>query len=363
MAANPQVRASAEWGECLLPPIPVSTAVATEVRKRLGASPGWLTRLGRAPWLVRAMSTFGTMPVVFAKADLCELVALIVSQDNSCRYCYGVQRSLLRISGYPEESIARLEGDFQSAELSPSGRTALEFTRVLSRANPRATGTDFTDMAQAGFEKAAILEIAAVASAGAFMNRVATLLSLPPEADLEALPKMTIFRFLRPLIARKLRRSPASPEPSPRPNDGPFARLVDTLGNSPFAGIYRRLIDDLFASPALPVRTKALLVAVVAKALGCAYSEGEARRILQAEGFRERDVDELLATLASPRLDARENRLVSFARETVRYQPAAIQLRMREVAAGSEPDEIVEMVATTALANAVGRMSVILDVD
>jgi AhpD family alkylhydroperoxidase len=346
----------------LLPVSSVPTAVETEVRKRLGASPGWLPRLGRTPWLARAMSTFSTMPVVFAEVDLCELVALIVSQHNSCRYCYGVQRSLLLISGYPEESIARLEADIHKADLSPSVRAALEFTRRLSRANPRATGTDFAEVVRAGIEKPAVMEIAAMASAAGFMNRIATLLSLPPETDLETLPGKPWFRFFRPLLARRLRHAPASPQPPPRPNDGPFATLVDTLGHSPLAGIYRRLIDDLFASPALPLRTKALFIAVVAKALGCTYSEAEARQMLEREGFRPADVDEILANLASASLDERENRLVPFARETARYQPAVIQQRMREVARGSAPDEMVEMVATIALANALGRLSVILDV-
>ncbi len=70
----------------------------------------------------------------------------------------------------------------------------------------------------------------------------------------------------------------------------------------------------------------------------------------------------MLANLASPRLDERESRLVPFARETVRYQPAVIQERIRDVARGRDPDEMVEMVATVALANAVGRLSVILEV-
>jgi len=54
--------------------------------------------------------------------------------------------------------------------------------------------------------------------------------------------------------------------------------------------------------------------------------------------------------------------LVPFARETVRYQHADIQRRMREVTAGMRPAEIVELVGVVSLANAVGRLSVLLDV-
>ena len=58
----------------------------------------------------------------------------------------------------------------------------------------------------------------------------------------------------------------------------------------------------------------------------------------------------------------REQMLVPFARETVRYQPADIQRRMREVTAGMRPPEIVELAGVVSLANAVGRLSVLLDV-
>ena len=61
-----------------------------------------------------------------------------------------------------------------------------------------------------------------------------------------------------------------------------------------------------------------------------AYAEEEVRAPLAREGIGPDDLAEILTTLASPRLDARERRLVPFARETVRYQAAAIQSRLRE---------------------------------
>src|SRR5205823_551117 len=94
-----------------------------------------------------------------------------------------------------------------------------------------------------------------------------------------------------------------------------------------------------------PRRTKTLVFAVVARALGCARSEVESRVALEREGLGARDVDEVLATLASARLDAREARLVPFARETVRYhRTAPIQPPMRH-AARSEKKEITVLFA------------------
>jgi hypothetical protein len=69
----------------------------------------------------------------------------------------------------------------------------------------------------------------------------------------------------------------------------------------------------------------------------------------------------VLQTLSSRRLDAREARVVPFARETVRYQTSVIQTRMREVSGDLSPAEMTELIGTISLANAVCRLSVLLD--
>jgi alkylhydroperoxidase family enzyme len=103
------------------------------------------------------------------------------------------------------------------------------------------------------------------------------------------------------------------------------------------------------------------MLAVIARAMGCGYGEQEARGFLRDDGVSARDVDEVLSSLDSPRLDARERRLVPFARETVRYQTATIQARFREVCRDFTPAEILETAGTVALANAACRLSVVLD--
>jgi alkylhydroperoxidase family enzyme len=199
-----------------------------------------------------------------------------------------------------------------------------------------------------------------MAAASTFMNRVSTLLALPPES-LEKMVDKPLFRLLRPLMAWRMRSRQRAPEPPPRANDGPHERVVAALGDSPMAGVIRRSIDGAWESTVLPRRTKALMLAVIARALACAYAEAEAREILRREGLGPGDVDAILVTLASPRLDPREARLVPFARETVRYQPAAIQTRLRAVTNGFSDDEVLEAVGFAALANALCRLSVVLD--
>jgi alkylhydroperoxidase family enzyme len=192
------------------------------------------------------------------------------------------------------------------------------------------------------------------------MNRISTLPALPLE-PLEALTRAPYFRLIRPLVALGFRTRQPAPQAPPRPNDGPCARVVAALGDSPSAHTVRATIDEACASPFLPRRSKALVLAVVARALDCPYGEREARAMLAEEGFAAADVDEVLATLSSPRLDAREARVVPFARETVRYQPAVIQRRVREVCRDMSAAETTELLGMISLANGICRVSVLLD--
>jgi len=359
--AAPAVIAGMEWEESLLPPTPVPRALEAEVRRRMGVVPGWVARVARVPWIAHAWASMMAKPVAHISPALCDLVALVVSQDNSCRYCFGAQRAVMRMLGYQEAYIARLERDFHVAELSEAEQAALDFARRVSRADPRPSRSDLERLAKAGFSAPAVAELAYVAAATVFANRAATLLALPPE-PFEAMVDRPLARLMRPLVARRLRARPRRPEPLPRPNDGPGAAVVAALDGSPAAGVLRTAIDAAWASEVLPRRTKTLTLAVVARALGCARSEAESRLALEGEGLGARDFEEVLATLASPCLDTREARLVPFARETVRYhRTVPIQRRMREVADGLEPAEVLEAVGVVALANTVCRLSVLAD--
>jgi hypothetical protein len=83
--------------------------------------------------------------------------------------------------------------------------------------------------------------------------------------------------------------------------------------------------------------------------------------LLIEEGLEAGDVGEILSRLASPKLDELEAVIVPFARETIWYRPAQIQRRGRELRARLSNEQFIDLVGVAALANAVCRMSVILD--
>src|SRR5204862_7816056 len=135
--------ANLEWGECIVPAAPVPPALQAEVRKAVGAVPGWLARLAPSPWLVRALSEIIARPFAHAPLEVVNQVALVVSQENSCRYCYGIQREVLKIFGQRDEYIDALGRDAQVGDLTPASLAAVDLTQQLTRANPQPGGADF----------------------------------------------------------------------------------------------------------------------------------------------------------------------------------------------------------------------------
>ena len=359
MTAGAAASMTTEWPECLVPRAEMPLALAKEIRAMVGRGPALVNYLAHAPWVARTAARAINGAPAYLSPSLAERIGLVVAQDNSCRYCYGMQRSLLRIAGHSEADVDRIVRDSMVVDLSPAERAAVDYARRLSRCSPRPSRADFDRVVAAGLDRGAALETVLYVVEGCFMNRVSTLAALPPE-PLEALTKSSYFRFLRPLMARGFRKPMARPLPPP-PSAGPFADVVTALADSPWSHMVRATIDEALASPILPLRTKAMVIAVVARALDCPYGEREARALLAREGFAEADVEEVLQTLSSPRLDAREARVVPFARETIRYQTSAIQMRMREVARELSPPEAMELIGVISLANGLCRLSVLVD--
>jgi uncharacterized peroxidase-related enzyme len=355
-----EIAAGMEWGECWLEPPPVPPQLAAEVKKIMGVLPAAIARTASVPWVGRTWARVAHKEVAHMPLALWDLISLVVSQDNSCRYCYGATRTILRLVGYREEQIDRIERDVAVSDLGRPERVALDFARKVSHANPRPTAQDRAALVDAGFTPGAVAEIVFAAAFVGFPNRVATMFAMQPE-DFEKLPDRLIGRIFRPLIARSMRGKCVAPPRPPEPNTGPFREIVSALAGSPKAAVVRDAVDGAFASSILPTRTKLLMTAVVGRALGCGTSERVARDGLAAEGLTGADVDGILANLGSPNLDRRDALLVPFARETVRYQTGSIQRRTRELARELPADEIVEAAGVTALANALGRASILVE--
>ena len=115
-------------------------------------------------------------------------------------------------------------------------------------------------------------------------------------------------------------------------------------------------LDDLWASPILSRRTKALMFAVIGRGLGCQSSGKEIAGFLEAEGLTPADAEQTLAHLGGPGMDADEAALLAFARDTIWYEPIQIQRRARELRQRLSAAQFVEAIGVVSLANALCRL-------
>jgi len=352
-----------EWEDPLLE-FRRDRALERWARRRMGMVPAGMGYLTACPEIVHMYYELDFAPLIHIGDDLAGLVALVVSQDNSCRYCYAGTRVLLTLMGVPEERIQKLEHVLQTARHDSQIQPALDFARRVSRANPLPSAVQKKTLAEAGYGDAAIKELAFAAGRIVLANRMATLPALPPKPA-ERLANSRLLGLFRPLLARRLSpllRSAGRPERLPEDlKRGPYTYLVLALDGLPAARVLRSALDGVWASPHTTSRAKALVFAVVARGLGCRRSEREAFQLLAEEGLPEEQTEQILADLAGPELDPVEGAFVPYARETLWYEPAVIQRRGRMLLQQLASEQFVELIGVTSLANMVCRLDFILE--
>src|SRR4051794_24019498 len=97
-----------EWERELFLPRP-PTDIEREAKKRFGSVPPALPYLTGVPWLARVSLEMMLVKPEFLHAEMIPLIFLVVSQDNSCRHCYGTFRALLQVMGFSAREIDGME--------------------------------------------------------------------------------------------------------------------------------------------------------------------------------------------------------------------------------------------------------------
>lgn len=346
------------WEPCLIEPRH-DPALEAYARRKLGVPQPAVRYFVDCPWLARAMvdlhPEFGLL--MHLDLHLADLISLVVSQENSCRYCYAAVRAMLRIQGMSEARIQRIESDLTRADLGPRPAAAIAFARSQSRSGPPAASEAKQALRDAGFGADEMREIAFVAAATDFMNRASTIPAVPSHG-MERLPDRFHIRILRPVISRIMerRRSRGRATPLPAAPAYPFAHLVNAFAGSPIAAALGRTLEEMWASPILPRRSKLLIFAVVARALGCEACAPEIGEALREEGLAASALAQVLTHLDAPELAPIERLLVPFARETIWYEPAPLQRSARALRDQLTGPQILEAIGVMSLANGLCRM-------
>src|SRR5262249_61492529 len=119
-------------GDSLFPPATVTPALVAAIRRtHSGLVPESAARFGPVPWLAPTMSEMTSLPFANLSIRDTSLIALVLSRDNSCRFCYGTQRALTRILGHELDAIERLERD-APVDPDPALHLLLDFPPTVS---------------------------------------------------------------------------------------------------------------------------------------------------------------------------------------------------------------------------------------
>ncbi|HEX2541440.1 MAG TPA: hypothetical protein VHM00_10200 [Caldimonas sp.] len=351
------------WEECLLEPRR-DRELERLVRRTQGVPNPAIGYFASVPWLARALVELHPEHGLLQRLDpdVADLVALTVSQENSCRFCYSAVRALLWARGMSRARIDRIEQELARGDLPPRTRAAIAFGRTQSRSGPAAAHGACEALRAAGVGTDELKEIAFAVAVSDFGNRACTIPAIPAR-PLERMPEQWHMRLMRPLLGRLLnsrRRAGAALTPGDPPAPPPYTRLVGAYAGSPIAAALARTLEGMWRSQHLTRRCKLLMLAVIARGLSCGPCTEDLAPALAAEGIDAAALETILTHLAGPELDELERVLVPFARETIWYEPARIQRRARALREQMSEPQLVEAIGVAALGNGLCRMGAIL---
>ncbi len=358
--ANPL--SNVAWDHCLLEASPNRQAEAA-LRRETGPVPAWLRYFLSCPWLARAGNELGVYDSLLVHLDYqtIDLLALVVSRENACRYCYSITRMQLRVLGMSESRMQELEQRLAGDALDARDAAIVHFARRFTRCMPLITPRDLDPLRETGRSDAEIREIAFAAASVAFFNRLATISALPPQSW-EQLTDRWFAPLLRPFLARFFRgvRKLGAPMPFVPQPDGPFAELLGHYRDSPIGPVLVRTLDGMWNSSILSRRCKALMFAVIAHGLGCESSRADIAAVLESEGMTAQGAEKIIAHLGGDALADEESALLAFARDTIWYEPIQIQRRARGLRDQLSVAQFVEAIGVASLANSLSRLCAVL---
>ena len=339
-------------------------ALEAYARRRMGVPSGAVRYFAAVPWVARAAidlhPEFGLL--MHLDQRTADLIGIVVSQENACRFCFAAVRAVLWFQGMDRGRIQRVEQEVARPDLAPRVRAALAYARSQSRSGPAGARAAWAALRTAGVSASEAREIAFTVALVDFANRLHTAPAIPP-MPMERLPEQWPSRLLRPLIDRMLssRRTRGGATAAAVPATGvPYGQLITAFAGSPIAPALARTMDEMWASPHLTPRNKLLICGVVSRGLPCDVCEVEVSKALQREGWDAATVSRLLAHLDGPELQPIERLLMQFARETLWYQPTTLQRHARLLREQMSNEQLIEAIAVASLANGVCRMAAVV---
>ncbi len=236
------------WESCLIEPHR-DRALEAYARRKQGVPNPTIAYFASVPWLARALVDLHPEYGLLMRLDhaVADLVALVVSQENSCRFCYAAVRAMLWAQGMSRARIQRMEQDLARARSAAAdgGRHRLRAEPVALRAGGERAAPARRS-AHAGFGTDEMKEIAFAVAITDFSNRAHTIPAIPVASD-GAHAGSAPHAAAPASCSGWILQQPSLPRPGRRRwiavPSYPYARLVKAYAGSPIAPALARTLE------------------------------------------------------------------------------------------------------------------------
>jgi hypothetical protein len=355
---DPRPPTEEEWGTPLVAP-QSDPEIEQQFRRRVGMVSGAVPYVAPHPWLYRPFLFLSDPALTHLRAGYAAAISFIIARDNSCRFCYSAFRTLLRLLHFSPGDLDDLETHFAVQDFSRTEEWGLRLAVRLSRCSgvPGALGR----LRELGASPTAIREVAGVSVLSLASNRIGTMLSIPVNT-FEEMADRWYLRPWRRVAMPLLRLSKGWRNGHDLLDDeeanGPLSPSVGQLRGTPVGTVVRDLAEQwLNEGRPLSVRTKLLMLAVVARGVAADTLEGRLRtRLAERHDLSPNAFDDAVNHLGGSGVPDRVEPLLQLARSSIRYDFGPIKRVARECTQRLDRTGTLEAIASVSLANAVARL-------
>ena len=178
-------------------PMPELAELPEDIRERIlkvqeksGFVPNVFLALAHRPDEFRAFFAYHEAlmekPGGLTKAER-EMIVVATSAANQCLYCVVAHGAILRIRAKNPLLADQVAINYRKADVTPRQRAMLDFALFVATRSQEVEDPDLDALAKQGFSQEDIWDIAAIAAFFAMSNRLANVMSIPPNDEFYAL--------------------------------------------------------------------------------------------------------------------------------------------------------------------------------
>ena len=174
-------------------PVPALAELPEDIRERIakvqeksGFVPNVFLALAHRPEEFRAFFAYHDALMEkrggLSKAER-EMIVVATSAANQCLYCVVAHGAILRIRAKNPMLADQVATNYRKAEITPRQRAMLDFAMKTATRSPGDRGRRLRRARRRGFFQEDIWDIAAIAAFFAMSNRLANVMSIPPNDE------------------------------------------------------------------------------------------------------------------------------------------------------------------------------------